>query len=124
MESHLLVRQQDFVVGDGANIVSAGNVLRQEHGPDAGHSARRSGVTLQNLRMRMRRAHGPDFEHSLPGRLIVGVVRLARDVFVRAFVRRRVCLTPRSGRRKEALTLRQRGESPCPVFRLKVELLE
>ena len=97
VKEHLVHREQRLIVLR-AHVVQAGNILGKQHGFDAGHLARGGGVAFQNLCLRVGRANRPDFEH--PVRAVVHIHRLARNVFVRAFVWN--CLCRR--RREESLT--------------------
>ena len=86
---HFLVREQNFIMTNGADIVQTGNIFGEKNCRDAGHGARGRCVAPQNFRMRVRRTNRPDFEHPCRLRDVIDVNRFAGDVFVRALVRMR-----------------------------------
>ena len=133
VEPDLLVRQQGFVVLDPPDVVLAGHVFCQEHRTDAGHRARHRGVAAQNPCMGVRGADWPNLER--PGRLVIRVKRLARDVLMRTLVRQGAVGRARSPLRAvegkgPALVCRRRAGDCAPYLRerrkprLEVELLE
>ena len=88
---HLLVREQNFVVPDRADIVQTGHIFGQQDRGDARHGARRRGVAPQNL-ARAHAANRPARLRASPAgwRDVVDVNRFAGDMFVRALVRGRI----------------------------------
>ena len=90
---------------DRADIIGARNILGQQHGFDAGDLAGGGRVALENPGARVRRANRPDFEKVFSGELVVGVNRLAGDVFVRALVRRWFCSS---------------GRESAPIFKWRI----
>src|SRR5438067_2780671 len=87
MIQDLFVREQNFIVPNGADVVQAGNVFGEENRADAWHESRVSRIAPQDFRMRMRRTNGPDLEHVLLLSIVIHVNGLAGYMLMRALVR-------------------------------------
>ena len=85
VEPDLLVRQQNLVLLDGADVVFAGTSSASSTALMPGMARAAVASRLQDLCLRVRRTNRPNFQRTR--RLVVGVNRFAGDVLVRALVR-------------------------------------